>query len=179
MIDAMEKEIRNPTFAFSLLFLSPSLSFASSKPLSCSPLSSLPSGTGKVSFIASNPRFHLQISVSETPCFWNVPTRPVQGLTRVVCLCVCEVESPVVSAVEQRLMRPVQDVIRVVSKGRFFLNPARILQNKSKLAAVPHSIDISIKYDSFSSLKHRFGRKSRSDYRQVYGISCIIHSLVS
>ena len=52
------------------------------------------------------------------------------------------VESAVVSVVELRLIRPVQDLIRVVSESPFLPQFARILQNKSKLAAVPHFIDI-------------------------------------
>ena len=166
MIDAMEKEIRNPTFAFLLLFLSPSLSFASPKPFSCSPLSSLSSGTRKQPFIASNPRFHLQTSVSETLCFWNVPdttrTRadtgrvPVCLWGRVACRVCCRVEADATRT---------RSHTGRVNVCRFFLNLARILQNKSKLTAVPHSIDISIKYDSFSSSKHRFGSNSRSGHR--------------
>ena len=97
MMRAMEKEIRKPTFAFSLLFSSPSLSFALP---SFSP--AIPSLTclleqEKPPFKAPIPRFNLfpKRSVSGT-----MLTRPVQGLTRVVFLCVCEVESCVVSAVE-------------------------------------------------------------------------------
>ena len=125
----MEKEIRNPTFAFSLLFLSPSLSFALSSDPLCSPLSNMPSGTRNAPFKAPIPRFKLfpKRSVSGT-----MLTRPVQGMTRVVFLCVCEVESCVVSAVEQRLIRPVQGLIRVVSR---FVDSSSISLESCKIRA--------------------------------------------
>ena len=46
------------------------------------------------------------------------------------------------SAVELRLVRPVQDLIRVVSESPFLPQSHSILQNKSESAAVPHFIDI-------------------------------------
>ena len=55
--------------------------------------------------------------------------------------------------------------------SRFFLDFARFLQNKNKLATVPHSIDISMKYDRFNGFNTSFGTKYESNYRYVCEIS--------
>jgi hypothetical protein len=81
---------------------------------------------------------------------------PVCLWGRVVCRVCCRVEA------DSTRTRAHTGRVKVC---RLFLNLARILQNKSKLTAVPHSKDISMKYDLFDSLRHRFGSKSRSEYR--------------
>ena len=92
----MEKEIRNPTFAFSLLFLSPSLLLLLSSLSLALPCLACLLEQERHPFKAPIPRFNLFPKRSVSGTFL---TRPVQGLTRVVFLCVCEVESAVVSAV--------------------------------------------------------------------------------
>ena len=132
MMCAMEKEIRNPTFAFLLLFLPPSFSCV---------LPSFSLALPCLAWLLEQENSLLQLPTRDSTCRLLFPkrsvsgtflTRPVQGLTRVVFLCVCEVESAIVSAVEQRLMRPVQGLIRVVS---MFVDSSSISLESCKIRA--------------------------------------------